>query len=89
MDQTLNQNSSNKILYSVGAIIVIALVAWYLTSKQPVTSPKTTVDEQASTPSLTSGDTTVDIMMELNMTPDNSATIDQDAAATASAIQGL
>jgi len=89
--QTINSDSSGKTAYIVGAvIIVLALGLWYYYSAQsPLldtfeTSP--TAQEQAP---LTSGDTTADISADLNQLPDDTATLNQNAAASAEAVESF
>lgn len=82
------QGSSMKLWYIVVALVVIALAAWYFYgSKTPAAD--TSAVEQTQIPALTGGDTTADISTDLSQMPDTSAALDADAAASASAIQGL
>ncbi|MFA6279052.1 MAG: hypothetical protein WCS97_02870 [Candidatus Paceibacterota bacterium] len=80
-NQPIDQNSSNKMLYVVGIVIIIALAFWYFSSS-PVQAP--TSNTQA-----TSDNTTAAISAELSQTSDGSAELDQAAAASAQAVQGF
>lgn len=73
----MDQGSSNNMWYIVGAVIIVALALWYFMGR-PATRTETTND--TSTAALTD---------EFNQIPDDSAALDQDAAASAEAVQGL
>lgn len=80
MDQTTN--SSSNIWYTLGGIVVIIALAFWLfgsaTSPAPSATTQTPSDNTAS--ALTS---------EFNQTADASAALDQDAAASAQVVQGF
>ncbi|KKW43867.1 MAG: hypothetical protein UY97_C0004G0028 [Parcubacteria group bacterium GW2011_GWB1_57_6] len=73
----MDQGSSNSMWYIGGAVIVVAIALWYFMG-QPATRMESTSD--TSTAALTD---------EFNQIPDDSAALDQDAAASAEAVQGL
>ena len=78
MDKT---NSSANVWYIIGAVVVIAALAfWYFSTTR---APSTTGTE-------TSGDTTAAaISAELNQISDDSGTLEQDASASAAAVGSL
>lgn len=100
VNQPAGQGRSNVIWYVIGAAVVIAaaLGVWYfygVQSPAPVTAPiaveqaQTPAVEQAPSQGVTTGNTTVDIANDLNQTPDASAALDADAAASAQTVSGL
>lgn len=87
--QTVNQDSSGATVYVVGAIIVVAALGiWYYYSMQPQTAAAPSTIEGAQAP-LSSGDTTADISVDLNQLPDDTAGLNQNAAASAEAVEGF
>ncbi|MDP1690274.1 MAG: hypothetical protein Q8L52_03695 [bacterium] len=97
MDYQENQGSFTKIWYIVGAVVVIALVVWYFYGRSvpTVSAPASTATTQnpatgtVPTSAVTTGNTTTDIANDLNNTPDATAGLNADAAASAQAVQGL
>lgn len=91
--QTVQQSSPSTIWYIVLAVAAIALgVAYFATESSDIDEVSTDAQAttvQTETPALTDGNTTSDIFTDLNLTPDSSAALDADAAASASALQGL
>ena len=95
--QTVEQGSSAKVWYIVGAVAVIVLLAlWYVYSTQtPSVNTETSTATTQTTPAvetqttqLTGGNTTSDISADLNQT-DSSVGLDADSAATTNDLQGL
>lgn len=85
----MNPDSSSKTTYLIGAIVVIAALGlWYYYSMQPQTATAPTTLEESPAP-LTSGDTTADISADLSQLPDDTATLNQNAAASADAVEGF
>lgn len=79
----MDQNSSSKIWYIVGAIVIIAFAAWYFYE------PRMPIDNAESTAALSGGDTTVDISADLDQITNDSSALDQEAAAFANDLQNL
>lgn len=79
----MDQNSSSKIWYIVGAIVIIAFATWYFYE------PRTPIDSTESTAVLSGGDTTADISADLDQITDDSSALDQDASASAEAVSGF
>ncbi len=87
----MEQSSSGRTWYVVGAIVVIAVLAlWFFSSSrsQAPSTPSSAIDQTQESP-LSGGNTVADISADLNSAADGSALLDQDAAASASAIQGF
>jgi uncharacterized protein HemX len=85
----MDQGSSLR-WYLIGTVIILALGLWYFYGKQEsVIDTQSSAIEQTQLPALSTGDTTADISADLNQTPDDSAALDQDAAASAQAVQGF
>lgn len=82
--QTMNQASSNKMWYIIGAIVVViaALAIWYFSMQSPSTGTQASAVQQNQAPALSSGNTTADIQADLSQTPNDSAALNQDAAAS-------
>ncbi len=90
MDQNMNEGSSYVMWYIVGAVIVIAALAfWYYSSQSTMTNIQNTVVDQTQTESLTTSNSVVDIMADLNQTLDSSAELNQAAAASAQDVQAF
>ena len=90
MDDIQNAGQgSHKVWYVVGIIVIIALWYFYGMKKAPVTEPTSSVVEQVQVTPPTAGNTTTDISTDLDQIVDTSAVLDQDAAASAQAVQGL
>ncbi len=85
----MEQGSSAK-WYVIAALVVVAFALWYAYGRPtPATDAPASAVEEAQTPELSAGDTVADISADLEQTPDTSAALDADAAATAEAVQGL
>ncbi len=88
----MDHHSSHKVWYVVGAVvlIVIAGALWYLYGNQamPAPSQNTAAIEQIND-GLSAGNTTADILSDLNQTIDNATGLDQAAASSAAAVQGF
>ena len=87
--EPIEQSSSGRIWYVVGAIVVIAVLALWFFSSTPSQAPGTSssaLQETQESP-LSGGNSIADISADLNQAADGSALLDQDAAASASAIQ--
>lgn len=79
-----------KTWYTIGVIVIAALVLWYFYGRSvPTASAPTTATEQTQGSELTAGNTTADIANDLNETLDGSAALNADAVAAAEAVQGL
>lgn len=78
-----------KMWWVVGGVVVLALAGWYFYGGKTPTGGEPSAAEQATIPALSGGDTTADISADLAQTPDASAALDADAAASAQAVQGL
>lgn len=79
------KNSSNKTWYIIGIVVVIALAFWYFlanSSSSTITGPSTA--EQTQTPP-----TTASISSDLNQIPDDTATLNQAASASAATVNGF
>lgn len=88
--QPMEHDSSMKMWWIVGAVVVLALAGWYFYGgKVPTESVGTSAAEQVTIPAPSSGDTTADISADLAQTPDTSAALDADAAASAQAVSSL
>lgn len=89
--EPMEQSSSGRTWYIVGAIVVIAVLAlWFFSSSrsQAPSAPSSAIEGSQGSP-LSSGNTVADISADLNQAADGSALLEQDAAASASAIQGF
>lgn len=88
----MDHHSSHKVWYVVGAVvlIVIAGALWYLYGNQamPAPSQNTAATEQTND-GLSAGNSTADILSDLNQTVNDSAGLDQAAASSAAAVQGF
>ena len=83
----MERGSSNTTWYVVGAVVVIAVLAiWYYLARSPAASTQPSAVEQVQTQPLSSGNTTLDISADLDQMSDDAALLDQDAAASASAV---
>ncbi len=72
------------------AVVVLAALGWYYFGSQaPVASTQPSAAETTQAAPLTSGNTTADIQTDLNNTPNDSVMLNQDAAASAKAIQSF
>jgi hypothetical protein len=81
------QQSSKKMWYIIGIIIIAALAFWYFSSTSPAPGiESSTIVEQAQT---VPQDTTTDISADLNQIPDDTAELDQAQSASAATVQGL
>ena len=78
-----------KTWYIIGIVVVIALALWYAYGRTPATNTWSSSLGQTEAPALSSGDTTADIASDLSQTPDTSAALNADAAASAQAVQSL
>ncbi|MFZ3044228.1 MAG: hypothetical protein WA058_03955 [Minisyncoccia bacterium] len=72
--------------YIIGAIVVIALAVWYFYGRQ-VPSVGPSALEEAS--ALSSDNTMAAISAELSATPDDTAALSQDAAASEQSVSGF
>ncbi len=77
-----------KTWYIIAAVVIVALLGYWYFGSTSSQSPTSAV-EQAQLPGLTAGNTTADISTDLNQTPDPSAALNADAAASAQAVSGL
>lgn len=85
--QSLTQDSSSKMPYIIGVVVVVVLAFWYFYSVQsPALNTESTATEQTQLTTLPDGNTTADISADINQLPDSSAELDQDAAASAEAV---
>lgn len=75
MDPTMQQGSSNKLWYIIGAVVIVALAAWYFAGRQAAPAPTES--------------TAAAISSEFDQIPDDSAALDQDQAASAQGVQGF
>lgn len=90
MDDIQNADQgSHKVWYVVGVIVILALWYFYGMKKAPVMESVPSVVEQVQVAPPTVGNTTTDISTDLDQIVDTSAVLDQDAAASAQAVQGL
>ena len=94
--QTTGQDSSTRAWYIIGIIIVLAAFAfWYYYAKQsqtgvpPTDVPQPAVAGDTQTVPLSSGNTTADISDDWSQTPDDTAALNQAAAASAADISGF
>jgi hypothetical protein len=80
-----------KVWYAIGAVIIIALALWYFLVRGG--SPGADIQPVATEPiqlaPLSSGDTTEDILSDLNQALEETDALNADAAASAQAVQGL
>lgn len=92
------QSSSNAVWYIVGTVLlVVALALWYVYSTQapsinveiPTATTQVSPISETQTSASTNGNTTADISADLTQTLNDSVTLDQDAAASVQAINGL
>jgi len=81
MDQT--NNSSSTVWYIVGALVIVALAFWYFTSPKSPSAPAESTAVQAP------ANTTATISGEFSQTQDNPTALEQDAAASAAAVQSF
>ena len=89
-----NQDSGMGWYATVIVVIIIALGAWWYFSSMKAQAPVTPTDSSAientsSTPVVSAGNTTADIQADLEQTADGSAALDQQAAASAKAVEGF
>lgn len=88
---SLDQGSSNTVWYVAGgaAIIIAALVVWYFFGMTPpvADTSSTAIEQTQIVPP--ANNTVGDISADLNQIPDDTAVLNQDAAAAAQAVQGL
>ena len=87
--QPMGQGPSMKMWWIVGVVVVLAFAGWYFYGGKVSTGTEPSPTEQATIPALSGGDTTADISADLNATPDTSAALDADAAASAQAVSGF
>src|SRR3989338_6067189 len=93
--QTTDQDSSTRAWYIIGIIIVLAALAFlYYYAKQSQTgTPPAEVQQPAvagdTLAPLSSGNTTADISADFNQIPDDTAALDQAAAASAADVSGF
>lgn len=89
----MNQESSGKTWYVVILVAIIAVFAlWYFSGNQafaPTVETQSSALEQTQVPPLSNGNTTADISADISQTPDTSAALNQDAAASVQAVQGF
>jgi hypothetical protein len=82
-----------KIWYIIATVVIVAILGyWYFGSTNtlsPTATTQTSAGEQAQIPGLTAGNTTASISADLSQTPDTSAALTADAAASAQAVSGL
>lgn len=86
----MDQSSSNKTWYIISAVVIVAFAAWYFypTQSSTIDTQPSAIENNQAAP-VSEGNTTADIQADLNQTLDDSAALDQDAAASAQAVQGL
>lgn len=86
----MEHHSSHKVWYIVGAVVVIlgAVALWYLYGSQATPSDMGAATEQAAD-TLSVGNTAADILSDLNKTVNDTASLDQEAASSAAAVQGF
>ena len=82
-----------KIWYIIATVVIVAVLGyWYFGSTNtslPTATTQTPSVEQTQIPGLTAGNTTANISADLSQTPDTSAALTADAAASAQAVSGL
>lgn len=91
-EQVAESKSSGMIWLVIGAVVVIALGAWYFYSMNAADGESmndSRAMEEQEMPAITGGSTTADITADLEQIPDVSADMDADASATAGEIQSL
>ena len=90
---TMNHDSSSTawMWYVIGGVVVIGAVAlgYFYSSQISTMSTQSPVAEQAQTVPVATGNTPEEISADFNMIPDDSAALDQAAAASAQAVQGF
>lgn len=87
---SMEQNSSVKLWWIVGAIAILAVAGWYFYPKQAAApGPQASSGEPPQAATVGSGDTVADISADLAATPDDSAALNAAAAASAADVQGF
>lgn len=90
MGDDMNQSSSNVMWYIVPAAIIIAgLAFWFYSSRATPTPAENTAVDQSQTTGLSSGNSISDILTDLNQTADDSAALNQAAAASSQDVQSF
>lgn len=81
-----------KSLYVIGALIILVIAFWYVypSMSSLTTTPADVVTESSGTPAETQeSNTTTSIEADLGNIKDDSAELDQEAAASAQSVQGF
>lgn len=91
-DQPMDQSYSSTTWYCIAgaAVVIAALALWYYSTLSPILDISNSASEQTqSAPLSGGGNTTTDIMIDLNQTQDGSDALNQAAAASAQSVQGF
>lgn len=78
-----------KTWYIIGIIIIAAIALWLVYGKPSTVNAPSSSTAQADSAPLSSGNTTANILSDINRTPDNTAALGTNATAATQAVQGL